>query len=319
MPLNPRFCSVLKLFTAALLVAVLGACALLQFSDAEPPARPQAPPVRVTGVDALYENISPSFWPPGSAERGFSLFLNLWIHLDADAGFRGSIREVRVYDPFDNYWTLEAGIRAVREGEPVGGWLRLRDGFMSDNGSMLALRGMRLHIELSDGTLVTEPLAFPPPASSTPNERFLVSETYRGELTADHAFALARAQIIAARLDADTIRAELGPVDRRATNGRLVLLSADRRVLAESPAFYNDVSREPRRFLNGGTRLRSDAPNIVSLPLSELVWVPGATPVEARYVYVKLRDGGQYAFTRQSESYLHLSRSELHELSGSGR
>lgn len=279
-----------------------------------PGVEPADAPVVVDRVEALYENIAESFWAAGAPERSYSLFLNLWIYVDVAADYRATIETARVYDTFENFWTLVVDRDAIARGEPIGGWIRLRDNFMSDNGTMLALRGMRVVLELSDGTIVTEPLAFPPPAASTPRERFLVSEEYRGELSGDHAFALARAEIRGVTLNAASIDVVLGPVDRRATNGQVVLLSDARDLVGESPEFFNDISREPRGFLNGGTRLRADEENVVRLSFNELVFVPGASISDARYVYVKLRDGGQYAFTGHSESYLHLSRSELFDL-----
>ena len=243
-----------------------------------------------------------------------TLFLNLWVYLDVDPSSRVQPTDVRVYDFLDNFWTLELSGVAYAAGDPIGGWIRLRDDYMTDTGSMLALRGITLRVELSDGTMITRPLAFPPPASSTVNERFLVSEEYRGELTREHAFALERATIASVDLDQTSLLVVFDSVDRRVTNGQLLLLSADRELLAESEEFFNDVSREPRPLLNRGTRFRTDDENRVLVDLNDLSWTRAVSLPEIRYVYLKLRDGGQFAFTSRSASYLHLSRSELFPL-----
>lgn len=299
-----------RLVLVVLAILIVGSCALLPVS---PPDAPGGLPVRIARAEAVYENIHPSFWQSDSLRRDYALFLNVWVYLELDPGFRGSVREVRLYDLFDSYWTLPVDRARLREEGRVGGWLRLRDGFMSDNGAMLALRGMRVSVELSNGTIVTERVGFPPPASSTVDERFLVSEVYRGELTAAHAFALRRAEIDEVSVRSGTLEVVLGPVDRRATNGRLVFLDETRDLAGESPEFYNDISREPRPFLNDGARLRSDAANRVTIDLDDISWIAGASASDARFLYVKLRDGGQYAFTEESQSYLHLSRSALYD------
>ncbi len=299
----------------AALVAILGAfvsgCAVLPGNGepTEPGERSAA--VRVARIEGVYENVHASFWAPASSRRNYSLFLNLWVYLEVDPSSRVRLVDVRVYDYLNNFWTLETTGVAYADGDPIGGWIRLRDDYMSDNGSMLALRGMSVRVELGDGTTITRPLAFPPPAASTVDERFLVSEEYRGELTRDHAFALERATIVSADLDQSSLRVVFGSVDRRVTNGQLLLLSADRELLAESEEFYNDVSRETRPLLNRGTRFRTDDENRVVVDLNDLSWARAVALSEIGYVYLKLRDGAQFAFTDRSASYLHLSRSEL--------
>lgn len=292
----------------ALLALVVG-CALLPSSGA--PRRPaDAPaPVAVGRVVALYENIDPSFWPATSSRRGYRIFLNVWVELELEPRAEGLVEEIRLHDPFGSHWSIpfDRGELADRGG--AGGWLRLFDTYMSDNGSMLPLRGMTLQVELSDGTVVSQRVDVPPPASTTPDERFLVTEEYRGELTADHAFAIERASIRSAALRGGSVRVVFGPVDPRATNGRLVLLDGARELVGESPTFSNDISREPRAFLNDGSRLRSGEENVVELELEQMVWQAGRSADEAAFVYVLLRDGGQFAFTDRSGAYTHVSRS----------
>ncbi|MFW6312716.1 MAG: hypothetical protein ACOC2N_02400 [Spirochaetota bacterium] len=295
----------------AILVAFVSGCAVLPGIDDSTPESERAVPVRIARVEGVYENIDPTFWSPDSSRRDYSLFLNLWVYLDVDPSSRVQPVDVRVYDWLNNFWTLELRDVGYHSGEPIGGWIRLRDDYMSDNGSMLALRGMRVRVELTDGTTIEKPLAFPPPAASTVDERFLVSEDYRGELTRDHAFALERASVVSADLDQASLRVVFDSVDRRVTNGQILLLSADRELLAESEDFYNNVSREPRSILNGGTRLRTGEENWIAVDLRDLSWTREVAPSEIQYVYLKLRDGGQFAFTDRSASYLHLSRSRL--------
>jgi len=302
----------LRLLAGSLLVLAVSGCALLpRPDDGTPPADARAP-VRIALVEGVYENIDPSFWVDGDPRRGYALFLNTWVYLDLDLQADAVPVEVRLYDFLGNFWTLSVDLASLSAGDPLGGWIRLRDHHMSDNGAMLPLRGMRLQAELDDGSTVSAPVAFPPPGASTADERFLVSEEYRGELTGEHAFALARAEIVAVDLDAERLRVVTGPVDRRATNGQVVLLAADRSLVGETEEFYNDVSREPRPLLNGGTRFRTSEENLVDVELAAVAWRSGRSPDDVRYVYVKLRDGGQFAFTEQSRSYLHLSRSALH-------
>ncbi len=296
------------------LVAFVVGCALLPSSSA--PLRPaDAPaPVAVGGVVALYENIDPSFWPATSSRRGYRLFLNVWVDLELEPRAERLVEEIRLHDPFGSHWSIPFDRGGLADRGGAGGWLRLFDTYMSDNGSMLPLRGMTLQVELSDGTVASQRVDVPPPASSTPDERFLVAEEYRGELTAEHAFAIERASIRSAALRGGSLRVVFGPVDPRATNGRLVLLDGARELVGESPTFSNDISREPRAFLNDGSRLRSGEENVVELGFERMVWQAGRSADEAAFVYVLLRDGGQFAFTDRSGAYTHASRSAPFEL-----
>jgi hypothetical protein len=304
-----RIC--VRVFAVLLLAIGASGCALLPTVTDESAASAPVVPVRIAAVEGVYENIDSSFWAEGDARREYALFLNVWVHLAFDPQTRRVPVDVRLYDFLNNYWSLDVDASSVRDGEPLGGWVRLRDHFMSDNGAMLPLRGMRLYVELDDGSVTTAPVEFPSPATSSVDERFLVSEEYRGELTGDHAFALARAEVLDAAIGASSVRVVIGPTDRRATNGQVLLLAADRSLVGESEEFYNDISREPRPILNRGTRFRTDAENLIELPMSTIAWRAGRSEDDVRYVYVKLRDGGQFAFTERSRSYLHLSRSAL--------
>ncbi|MFW5744162.1 MAG: hypothetical protein ACOC2D_12875, partial [Spirochaetota bacterium] len=275
-------------------------------------------PVAIRDVAALYENIAPSFWSASSARREYRLFLNVWVDLELEPRAERLVDEIRLHDPFGSHWSIPFDRAELAERGGVGGWLRLFDTYMSDNGSMLPLRGMTLQVELSDGRVVSHVVDVPPPASSTPDERFLVSEEYRGELTADHAFAIERASIQSAAFRSGSVRVVFGPVDPRATNGRLVLLDGARELVGESPTFSNDMSREPRAFLNDGSRLRSGHENLVELGFEQMAWQAGRSADEAVFVYVLLRDGGQFAFTGRSGEYTHASRSAPFELGAEG-
>jgi hypothetical protein len=299
---------------SGLAVLLITGCALLPAPGSEEPTPWEEPRISIVRIDALYENVHPSFWPEGSSRRGFRLFLDIWIFLDGSAGWERDVRAIRLHDPFGSHWEIPFDSDELAGTGVAGGWLRLRDSFMSDNGAMLPLRGMHVQVELADGRVVRHTLDAPPPAASSPDERFLVSEEYRGDLTAAHVFALPRAVVREARFEGQSLRLELDPVDRRVTNGQIVLLDRDRRLVAESPEFYNDISREPRMLLNGGTRLRADGSNGVIVPTDELAVAPGRSVDEARFAYVKLRDGAQFAFTERSAAYVHLSRSQLVDL-----
>lgn len=306
--------AIVRACAAAALLAIVAGCALLDSREGiETPA--DAPsPVAVRDVVVLYENIAPSFWPTGSARRGYRLFLNAWVDLELEPRAARLVREIRLHDPFGSHWTIPFDPDELAGRGGVGGWLRLYDTFMSDNGSMLPLRGMTIQVELSDGRVVSHAVEVPPPASTTPDERFLVAEEYRGQLTAEHVFAIERASIREATVRGGVVRVVLAPVDARATNGRLVLLGDDRELVGEGPSFYNDISREPREFLNDGTRFRDDAENIVELRVDAIEWDDGRSLADASLVYVLVRDGAQFAFTERSGAYTHLSRSVPVEL-----
>lgn len=303
------------------LLALVVGCALLPSSKATLRPTDAPAPVAVGGVVALYENIDPSFWSATSSRRGYRLFLNVWVDLELEPRAERLVEEIRLHDPFGSHWSVPFDPGGLADRGGAGGWLRLFDTYMSDNGSMLPLRGMTLQVELSDGTVVSQRVDVPPPASTTPDERFLVTEEYRGELTAEHAFAIERASIRSAALRGGSVRVVFGPVDPRATNGRLLLLDGARELVGESPAFSNDISRESRAFLNDGSRLRSGEENVVELELEQMVWQAGRSADEAALVYVLLRDGGQFAFTDRSGAYTHASRSapvEIDRRAGAG-
>ncbi len=291
------------------MVALASGCSLLPSPSEPGPRQVTSPAVEIREVVALYENVAPSFWHGSSARRDYRLFLNVWIELGPSRDAAVQVRDVRLHDPFGSHWAIPFDQAGLGEQGTVGGWLRLYDTFMSDNGSMLPLRGMTLQVELADGTVVSRRLDVSPPASTTPDERFLVTEEYRGVLTSDHVFAIERASIRSAAVRGGTLRVVFGPIDRRATNGRLVLLDEARELVGESPSFYNDISREPRAFLNDGTRLRHEEDNVVDIPIGQMEWADGRSAADAVAVYIILRDGAQFAFTGRSGAYTHLSRS----------
>lgn len=299
---------------AVALVALLSGCSLLPSRSGPQQRVEPSPAVAVREVVVLYENIAPSFWADSGARRDYRLFLNVWMELDVEPGGERLVREIRLHDPFGSHWSVPFEREQLGEGGTAGGWLRLYDTFMSDNGSMLPLRGMTLQIELADGAIVSRRVDVPPPAAATPDERFLVTEEYRGELTADHAFAVERASIHSASVRGGGVRVVFGPVDRRATNGRLVLLDSARELVGETPAFYNDISREPRAFLNDGSRFRHKEENVVDVAFRQMRWADGRSAADAAAVYVVLRDGAQFAFTARNGAYTHLSRSAPHAL-----
>jgi len=289
--------------------AVASGCSILPSPGEPGPRTVTSPVVEIREVVALYENVAPSFWHGSSARRNYRLFLNVWIELDLNRDAAEQVRDVRLHDPFGSHWPIPFDRARLGEQGTVGGWLRLYDTFMSDNGSMLPLRGMTLQVELADGTIVSRTVDVPPPASTTSDERFLVTEEYRGDLTGDHVFAIERVPIRDASVRSGTLRVVFGPVDPRATNGRLVLLDEARELVGESPSFYNEISREPRAFLNDGTRFRSDEENVVDIAIGQVEWADGRSAADAVAVYVVLRDGAQFAFTARSGAYTHLSRS----------
>ena len=271
-------------------------------------------PVAIERVEAVFENIHPSFWTAGDENREARLFFSPWIHLSSQTDLARLVREVRIHDPYGRFWALDA--RSYSEhGGYYGGWLRLRDTHLSDNGTMLALTDLRVEVVLRDGSVVTEPVGFPEPNSRTRRARFLVSEEYRGTLTADHAFALERPRVTGASLSSGTLTVTFDPTDSRAANGEVILLSADREVVAQSLEFYNEISREGRLFLNDGLGLRSAGPaNTARIPVAQLRSRDGLDPADARYLYVKIRDGAQFAFTADAGAHYHVSRSALWDL-----
>ena len=271
-------------------------------------------PVVIERVEAVFENIHPSFFAAGDANREARLFFSPWIYLTSDADLARLVREVRIHDPFGRFWALDARSYSERGGY-FGGWLRLRDTHLSDNGTMLALTDLRVEVVLRDGTVVAESVGFPEPNSRTRRARFLVTEEYRGTLTADHAFALERPRVMAASLSSGTLLVTFDPTDSRTANGEVILLSANREVVAQSLEFYNEISREGRLFLNDGLGLRSaGAANTVRIPVAQLRSRDGVGPADARYLYVKIRDGAQFAFTADAGAHYHVSRSVLWDL-----
>lgn len=266
-------------------------------------------------IDMAFENIHPSFWFGGSSRTSERFFASFFIDLRFTNGGRSQVESIRIYDVYDRWWALDPEEDYDAEDELLGGWDRLVDVSLSENGSVLTSVDYRLEIDFGEHGTLSRTFDVPAPGKDSPEGLFYYTEDYKGSVSDRYVPALRRATIESVQASNDSLEIVLKPVDPRASNAEVVFMSEEGDFIAATGWLVNRYSREVNPALNDGNALRSEnGSNVIGLKLSELDTTEEHGVQDIRYFYVTLTDGKQYTATRDAGGYHHLSHSKLYDL-----
>ena len=270
--------------------------------------------ISITQIDYLIENIHPTYWAEYNADSE-RLFYNFFIYIDKLKDKIKKIKQARIYNVYGTYWELNLEKELDLKEGYLGGICDFSDTLLTENGSLLALKDLKVEITLTSGRKVEQTFSIAEPGSMTPTKGFIYSETYRGKITPDRVPALKLASIAAADRTNRRYRIRFSVNDSRVTGGSLWLLNQDKNYIGETKKFINPYSSEVSPFINDGKTFYTDGTeNRFECDESQLTLEEGNKAADIKYVLVHLNDGAQYADSQDPSNYNYDSISELFPL-----
>ena len=271
--------------------------------------------ITIDEVDFLVENIHPSFWAEATDPDSARLYFDFFIYVKDLKNVINQIKQVRVYDMYDSYWTLDLNDDIDLEEGDIGGYGRWNDGVMTENGSLLAVKNLRVEIITNNDELITKEFSIPEPGTiDSFGKSFVYCETYRGRITGDHTLALKLGIINSAKLSKNGFTAKFAVNDARVANGQFVFYDRNKDYVGETPFFLNKYSGEVIRSLNGGKNFNTSGSNTMQIETSQIQWDDGKGPADICYALLYLRDGRQFIGTANPTNFYFVSRSEMVEV-----
>ena len=269
---------------------------------------------KISNVKFIYEDIHPSFW--GSTSRRDSLFLSIFISFSGERPSRDEIREVRIYDESNRYWTMSLDKYAKENKTYIGGYTRFRTDEYSLNWSVMSLSEYKIEVELTGGETITYRYDPTDPDRNAANASgYLYSADYTGRKDDHYARTLGRADIKEAHIQNEVMVLTFSIDDARAENGEVAFYTEDKKYLGETTQFKNMYSLEIRKLLNEGGAFHIDGrENRVRIAREDIDFSNGGSFEDIRYVMVSLTFNDPYRHEEQDLTIFR-SKSELRPVS----
>lgn len=269
--------------------------------------------IEIISVDYLIENIHPSYWDGAFDPESPRLYFNIYISIKDLKENLNLLQEVRVYDMYNNFWTIDLPDQANLDLGYLGGMLFWYDKVLSKNSTLLTIKDLTIRITTTDGKIIKYPLSLAEPGAAKPSStKFIFAEPYRGRTSDFHTPALKLGIIQSVILNEAEIKAKFTIEDPRVANGCFQFFDEDRHFIGESPRFINSYSGEFLASLNNGNVLHlNNMENLFTLALNEIEFTDGLSAADISYIQLLLTDGGQFAETNDPTNFYYTSRSEM--------
>ena len=274
-----------------------------------------ANPITISKVEYIIENIHPTFWgdkPDSSFPR---LFYNFFIYINDFKNSINNVKEVGVEDPHGIYWVIN--LKKNTSYGYIGGYVRFYNTALSETGSVLAMKNIKVIIITKDGQKIEYPISLPEPGKIETSEKsYLFVETYRGKLQNNYVQALKLGKISSAAIvDKNQLVLDFSIDDSRVFNGRVVLYDKKMNYLGESRQFIIPFSKEILSTLNKGDNFFVDNQiNHLTLNESQVAFEKGGKISKVKYINLWLTDGAQFADAENPDYFNYVSRSEIFEV-----
>lgn len=267
--------------------------------------------LQIKSIDYLVENIPPSFF--GEDKRIPSLFFSVFIYIDDLRAQLSQIKRVYILNKYQTQW--EVNLRNVNFEEGyLGGYLRFFDEFLSQNGSLIAIKDMEAVVELKNGKTVKKKFSIPAPGKLEPSSEveFFYSPKYRGKCSHTYVSVLQAGVINDLEVVDHKFKFTFMVNDQRVTNGYFIVYDKKQNYLGQSLSFVNQYIDENADFVNNGVKFYNNGQlNTVSLSPSDIRMLNHKKISKIKYVQLCLTDGAQFKNTDKPGNYIHASYSEM--------
>ncbi|HYH05242.1 MAG TPA: hypothetical protein VEC37_19290 [Bacillota bacterium] len=227
--------------------------------------------LQIKKIDYLVENIPSSVF--GEDKRIPSLFFSIFIYIDDLRTQLSQIKRVYIVNKYDTEWELNLRKHVDLEEGYLGGYMRLFDELLSQNGSLLAIKDMKVVVELRNGKQIKKTFSIPTPGNLKPSSRveFFYSPKYRGKRSETHIPVLQSGVIKNLEAVDHKFKCTFTVKDERITNGHIIFYDKKQNYLGQSLSFVNRLIDENADFVNEGVKFHTNGQlNAVSLSPSDI-------------------------------------------------
>lgn len=247
--------------------------------------------ISIKKIEVLIDNIDSSFWKKKMEDQ--SLYYNFYIYYNEPDLTANDIAFCNVSSVFDIKWTIDLNEYFNPESNYIGGIGRWYDSKISNNGSVLGIKDLKVSIKLKNNYILNYNLSLNGPDEYNSVYSNVYNEDYKGEKNGSYISAIKRAKIINKEKLENSLKIEFSVDDIRVNTGEIWLYNKDNQYIGEARnSFINVYSREISDYLNNGKVLNTSGEvNIINLKRENIEYDNEKFKFEdINYTHVVLKD-----------------------------
>ncbi|OHD14450.1 MAG: hypothetical protein A2086_09010 [Spirochaetes bacterium GWD1_27_9] len=245
-------------------------------------------------IETIIENIDYSYWNTSNSNN--SLYYNFYIYYNENDIEINDIEYCKLKDMNDRNWTINLNEYFDSEDKYIGGYFRFYDNDISNNGSVLMLKDLRIIIKLKNN-IVNYDLNIDSPTNpnnenSNSEYLFVYNEDYKGRINKNYIYAIKRSEILNKEKKENNIKIEFIIDDKRVKTGKIWFYNKENKYSAYSKTmFVNEYSGEIANFINNGKIFNTDGNiNILNIKNEEIQYKNNSKFEDITYCHIMLSD-----------------------------